>query len=111
MGALAAAGGRENKQQVPLLRNLWDKGVGGWFLIQKMGRDRSRGQAKGVAYLVCPPFWCCFLQGAWRVPCFCFQHPDFALGSDSWVFSLFCIFLPMICPTCTCVLLLEEMFV
>ena len=41
------------------------------------GRGGSRGQARGVAYVVCPPPWWCCVQGSCAVPCFCSQHPVF----------------------------------
>ena len=60
-GAPAAAGGREDKQQLPLLACSLREGGGGtsWFLIWGEGRGVSRGRAGGVAQVVCPPLrWC-----------------------------------------------------
>ena len=51
----------------------------------------SRRWARGVTQVVC-------VQGACVVPCFC----SWLFRSGSWVFRLFCIFLPTICPNCTC---------
>ena len=69
-----------------------------WSLIWGEGRGGSSGWAGGVAWVVCPPPWWCWVQGSCTVPCFCSQH----LRSGSWVFWSFCILLSIICPSCAC---------
>ena len=62
------------------------------------GQIVPRGRAGGAAWVFCPPLKCCCVQGAWSVPCFCFQHRFFfffcyrLFKSGSWVFWSFCIF-------------------
>ena len=55
--------------------------------------------------MFCPSLrWCC-VQGACSRPCFCSQHPVFALGSSKVAvgfFGLFVSFGSRICPTGAC---------
>ena len=84
---------REEREQVTdSLACLFPKVGASSFLIRNEGRDVSRGLARRVAWVVCPPFrWCC-VQGACTVPCFCYQLPVFAPGSSEVAVGLFCGF-------------------
>ena len=103
IGAPAAAGGRENKPQVPLPAH--SLSGASLFLIWGEGRGVSRGRAGGMAQVFCPPLrWCC-VQGACAVPCFCSRHRVFAPGSSKvavGIFGLFVTFGSRICPNCAC---------
>ena len=74
------------------------------FLTWGEGKDVSRGLARRVAGVVCPPFrWCC-AGGMHRTllllptPCFC----SWLFRSGSWAFLVFLYLLFRICPNPTC---------
>ena len=93
VGAPAAAGGSEDKQVPLLARSLSGGGACSLYGV-KVGVC-PRGQAGGVAQVVCPPlrWWC--VQGACAVPCLCSR----IFKSGSWVFWSLCIFCPEFAPT------------
>lgn len=72
-GAPAAAGrvevGSENHKLVPLLVYWLTEGG---ELVPYMGKGRggSKSEARGVASVVCPPFWWWCVQRPCLVPCF-----------------------------------------
>ena len=94
-----------------------------WFLTWNEDRGRGRGQAIGLAQVVCLCVsWCC-VQGKLQYPAFfwvpCFWHLLFR--DDSWDFGLFVSCCPQFPPTgiqavifCPllflCILLLEKTF-
>ena len=108
IGAPAAAG-KQNKQQVPLLAHFPRRSELAGFLRDE-GRDGSRGHARRVVQVVCPPLWWCCVQVGKTVPCFC--CPCFRSGSWEGIlffvlsqlgfFQSFCIFLSITCPKCSC---------
>ena len=51
-----------------------------WSLVWGEGRNVSSSLARGVAYVVCPPFWWCCVQGPCIAPCFYSRHPAFDPG-------------------------------
>ena len=61
---------------------------GGWassLYVETEGRGRSRGQARRVAWVVCPPLWWSCVLGLCKVPCFW----SCLFRSGSWIFRIF----------------------
>ena len=83
-----------------------------------------RGLAGGVAKVFPAPLRRCCVQGACTVPCFCSQHPGFALGSSEVEIGCFGLFVSFVQNLSQlhrhavifspmwflCILLLEERF-
>ena len=98
VGAPTVAGGATTKDRFPsLLTPCCPSGEG--TLVPYGGQ----GRARGVAWVVCPlPVFC---AGGMRstlllllIPCIC----SGCFRSGSWGLRVFCIFLPILCPKCTC---------
>ena len=75
------------------------------FLTWGESRGMSRGQARGVIYMVCQPlkWWC--VQGTCIILFFCFRHPVFVPGSSKVAVGFFGLFVSLgsrICPNCSC---------
>ena len=91
------APGAKISKRFPCLLTPWRGTI--WFLTWGEDRGGSRGQAEGMAWVVCPLLWWCYVQGPCAVPCFCSQHPAFSAGSSEVAVG-FCILLSIICSVC-----------